>query len=399
MDLEQSMAARFEQQACRYPNHLAVKSKYYSLTYGELDRRANRVARAILACDKNADSPVALLGKQGAPMIVASLGALKAGKPYAPIDYMWPPAKTMETLKQLSSALVLADNDNFAPAHELVCPGVRVVNVEALDSQFSDATPALTITPDRIAYIHFTSGSTGEPKGVAASHRAELHNIAKNTNALKISPDDRVSLLRSNNAGAARDTWLALLNGATLCTLELREAGLATLGRWLNQEEITVFTCVTTVYRQALRTLADNERLKSVRLIHVGGEPVTPGDVDLYKKHFADDCKFVVRYSISETPAVSYFFIDKKTAIDGEHVPVGMPLEGNEVSILDEDGNQVGAGAIGEIAVKSRYLATGYWRQPQLTKQRFVDDPGGGKARIYRTGDFGYCAPTAACAH
>jgi non-ribosomal peptide synthetase component F len=106
MDLEQSMAARFEQQACRYPNHLAVKSKYYSLTYGELDRRANRVARAILACDKNADSPVALLGKQGAPMIVASLGALKAGKPYAPIDYMWPPAKTMETLKQLSSALV-----------------------------------------------------------------------------------------------------------------------------------------------------------------------------------------------------------------------------------------------------------------------------------------------------
>jgi non-ribosomal peptide synthetase component F len=199
-----------------------------------------------------------------------------------------------------------------------------------------------------------------------------------------------VSLLRSNNAGAARDTWLALLNGATLCPLELREEGLATLGRWLNQEEITVFTCVTTVYRQALRTLADNERLKSVRLIHVGGEPVTPGDVDLYKKHFADDCKFVVRYSISETPAVSYFFIDKKTAIDGEHVPVGMPLEGNEVSILDEDGNQVGAGAIGEIAVKSRYLATGYWRQPQLTKQRFVDDPGGGKARIYRTGDLGY---------
>ena len=389
-DLEQSMAARFEQQARKYPNHLAVKSKQVSLTYDELDRRANRVARAILARQGNADSPVAVLGKQGAAMIIASLGTLKAGKPYAPVDYKWPAMKTREILRQLSAVLILTDSDNVATVREIASGAMNVLNVEELDSQLSEDQPVVKILPDQLAYIHFTSGSTGEPKGVAASHRGELHNIAKNTNALKVSPRDRVCLLRSNNAGAARDTWLALLNGATLCPLELREEGLATLGRWLNEEAITVFTCVTTVYRQALSTLADYERLSAARLIHIGGEPVTRNDVELYKKHFDDACKFVVRYSISETPALSYFFIDKKTVIDGEHIPVGFPLEGNEISILDEYGNAVGAGEVGEIAVKSSYLAVGYWRQPELTHQKFIADPDGGKARTYLTGDLGY---------
>ena len=107
--------------------------------------------------------------------------------------------------------------------------------------------------PDSIAYINFTSGSTGEPKGVMWNHRSELFGIRTKTNALRIVADDRVSLLRSNNVGAARDMYLALLNGAALVTLDLDESGLASLANWLRDEEVSVFSCVATIFRHAVQ--------------------------------------------------------------------------------------------------------------------------------------------------
>ena len=97
---------------------------------------------------------------------------------------------------------------------------------------------------------------------------------------------------------------------------------------------------------------------------------MSKADVELYKKHFSDECIFVSRYSISETQAVSYYFIDKQTEIKEERVPVGYALEGNEILMLDEDGNKLGVNQVGEIAVKSTYLAVGYWRQPELTRSQ-----------------------------
>jgi amino acid adenylation domain-containing protein len=402
-DIEQSIAARFERQARQYPDRIAVKT--YSrgltqeLTYDELNRAANRVAHAVLAHDDRGNQPIALLFKQGVAMTVASLGALKAGKAYAPVDYRLPQAGARQILRHLPASLILTDGDNFKLARELSDGFVQILNVDELDANLPDNDCAVAVSPDRIAYIHFTSGSTGAPKGVAANHRSELHNIMKNTNALKISPDDRVSLLRSNNAGAARDTWLALLNGAALCPLELGDGGLAGLGRWLTEEQITVLSCVTTVYRHALSSLSAGERVPTVRLIHIGGEPVTKNDVEAYKNHFTDSCVFVVRYSISETPAISYFFIDKQTEIAEEHVPVGYPLDGNEIFLLDDDGHEVAVGQSGEIAVKSCYLAVGYWRQPELTREKFRADGAGGKARVYRTGDLGYLRPDGCLVH
>jgi amino acid adenylation domain-containing protein len=398
-DIEQSIADRFERQARQFPDRIAVKTYSRGLTYDELNRAANRVAHAILAHYDRGNEPIALLFKQGVAMTVASLGALKAGKAYAPVDYRLPRANAGQILRHLPASLILTDCDNFKLAREISDGFVQILNVDELDANLPDNNCAVVVSPDRIAYIHFTSGSTGEPKGVAANHRSELHNIMKNTNALKISPDDRVSLLRSNNAGAARDTWLALLNGAALCPLELRDGGLAGLGRWLTEEQITVLSCVTTVYRHALSTLTAGERVPTVRLIHIGGEPVTKNDVEAYKRHFADTCVFVVRYSISETPAVSYFFIDKQTEIDEEHVPVGYPLDGNEIFLLDDDGHEVAVGQSGEIAVKSSYLAVGYWRQPELTREKFRADAACGNARVYRTGDLGYLRPDGCLVH
>ena len=184
--------------------------------------------------------------------------------------------------------------------------------------------------------------------------------------------------------------FLALLNGAALLSFDPQEKGLARLGDWLSEEGITIFTCVATVFRHSVQSKNRKGKFPKIRLIHIGGEPVSKADVELYKKHFSDECIFVSRYSISETQAVSYYFIDKQTEIKEERVPVGYALEGNEILMLDEDGNKLGVNQVGEIAVKSPYLAVGYWRQPEFTRRKFLPDANGGSARTYLTGDLGY---------
>ena len=114
---------------------------------------------------------------------------------------------------------------------------------------------------------------------------------------------------------------------------------------------------------------------------------------------FRTSVLFVSRLGLSETETLTYYFINKQTEIKGEKVPVGYPLEGNEILLLDEDGREIGPNQVGEIAVKSRYLALGYWRQPELTRAKFVTDTKGGPDRIYFTGDLGYRLPDGCLVH
>ncbi|HXV80925.1 MAG TPA: AMP-binding protein [Candidatus Binatia bacterium] len=388
----------FEHQVKQHPNRLAVKFGSEPLIYEELNRRANRVAHAILAHRTDNDAPVALLFKQGSSIVSASLGVLKAGKVYVPLDYSLPVAKASRILEDFEPRLLLTDEQNLSLASELATSSTTVLNVDSLDAQLSCENPELLISPEDLCYIHYTSGSTGEPKGVVQNHRNEIHNIMTNTNGLRISPDDRISLVRSNNVGATRDTLLALLNGAALFPLDIKE-GLADLGQWLLNEEVTVFTCVTSIFRHAVKNVDGMEHFPKLRIIHIGGEAITRGDVELYKKCFSDDCLFVSRLGLSETETLTYFFINKKTDITGDHVPVGYPLEGNEILLLDDDGQDVGVDRVGEIAVRSRYLAVGYWRQPELTRAKFLPDPNDKNVRIYMTGDLGYKLPDGCLVH
>ncbi len=111
------------------------------------------------------------------------------------------------------------------------------------------------------------------------------------------------------------------------------------LAKWLRDEEVSIFTCVATIFRHAVHGLSDGDRFPAVRLIHIGGEPIFKADVELYKKYFSDDCLFVSRYSISETQAVSYFFITKNTAIE-DRVPVGYPSKATKLPFSTPPANR-----------------------------------------------------------
>jgi amino acid adenylation domain-containing protein len=399
-DTEQSIPARFEQQVARYPDRLAVKTSRHALTYAELDWAANCVARAILAQDERRGAPVALLFDDDTRGVAAVIGALKSGSVSAVLDASQPVARLCSILEDLQASLILTDNKHLALAQQLSGSGVQLINVDGIDDPLPSAHVDPVISPDTLAFILYTSGSTGQPNGVVHTHGSVLHTCMRHTNSLHICPDDRVSHLRTlASAGSAQGILITLLNGASLHLFNLREEGVTNLADWLIEEEITVHRSTPTVFRHLLRNRAPANSFASVRLVNLQGEPVHRSDVELYKSHFCPSCLLLNGYGCTEFPTFSRYFIDHNTEIPGDTVPVGYPDQDTQVLLLDDDGQPVGVGRVGEIVVKSRYLALGYWRKRELTAATFLPDPRGGSERIYRTGDLGRLGPDGCLEH
>jgi amino acid adenylation domain-containing protein len=397
---EQSIVARFEQEAHSYPHHLAVKTKSHQFTYNLLNQESNRLARTILAKQGRSEEPILLLLEQGPAPPVASLGVLKAGKFYVPLDPSYPLQRLIAMVEDSQAALIVTNDRNLHLATMLVQQGSQLINLDELAPHFSTENLCLSISPESLACIIYTSGSTGRPKGVVHTHRTIMHMMMTYTNALHICAMDRLSLLYSPSViGAVRTSFLALLNGAALLPFDLKETGLTHVAPWLIREEITCYRSVPTLFRYFVKTLTGEEVFPKLRLIWLGGEPIYKSDVDLYKAHFSQDCILVCGLGSTETFTFRWSLIDKQTQIVTGTVPVCDAVGDTEVLILDEKGHEVGDNCVGEIVVKRPVLAVGYWRQPERTKEVFRLDPTGGNARLYNTGDMGRMSPDGCLEH
>jgi amino acid adenylation domain-containing protein len=386
--VEQSIPALFEQQVARHSTRLAVKSGQQTLTYAALNQRANRVARAIQARCGEGGEPIALLLEQGAPVIAGLLGVLKTGKFYVPLDPSYPPARLTYMLEDSQARLLVTNTQHLPLTKAIGWRGPEVLNLDELDAELSDENLGTALSPDTLAHLLYTSGSTGTPKGVLHNHRNVLHMIKNECNGFHFCTDDRLSLLYSTGVvSSARITLSGLLSGATLFPFNLREQGLARMTNWLIEEEITFYNSVATVFRHFAGSLTGEESFPHLRLIVLGSETVYKSDVELYRRFFPPSCVFVANLGCTEIAHIRMNFIDKEVAIPDGVVPVGYPQEGLQVLLLDEADREVGVGAVGQLAVKSRYVALGYWRRDDLTRARFLPDPDGGGERIYLTGD------------
>ena len=393
-DVETSIPARFEKIAGMYPERIAVKAGNRSLTYRALNQAANRVACAILAERGEGEEPIAFIVEQGISAIVAILGVLKAGKFYLPLDPTYPSFRLTAIIEDVQPDLILTNKINLPVANAIAHAPSRVVDIDALDSSVMDQNPELVISADTLGYVFYTSGSTGNPKGVTQNHRNILHQVMTYTNGLHISPEDRFTFLHSHGFSASRlDIFGALLNGAGLYPFSSRETGLPNMTRWLQDEDITIFHWVPSLFRMFVNSLADNERFPNLRSIVLGSESVSSQDVDSYKRYFTPGCKLLNRLGTTETGNIRWYFLDEQTQLCGTFMPVGYGIAGTEVFLVDESGNKVDHDQIGKICVKSRYLSPGYWRRPDLTRAVFFPDPTGGNERIYVTGDLGRMRP------
>jgi amino acid adenylation domain-containing protein len=399
-EIEQSIPARFESIVRRYPDRIAIKMNDEALTYGALNKASNRIARTVRGQLGQTNEPVALLIEQGASLITAIIGVLKAGKIYVPLDPAFPRARIVSMLEDAKVRLVVTNQKYLALTEGLVANDTQLLNIDQIDSSLSEDNLNQSLSPDTVAYIIYTSGSTGRPKGVVQSHRNLLHNIMTNTNNLHICADDRLLLLSSPSfADAVRTTYAALLNGAGLFPLAIREKGMAGLCQALLEQEITIYRSVPTVFRQFAGTLTGQEEFPKLRLINLTGEPVYKTDLELYKKYFPRSCVFVNRLGTSETGTISYYFLNRDTQISSNIVPVGYAAEHVQVLLLGQEGEELGFNQVGEIAIKSRYLSPGYWNRPDLTRTAFLPEPNGEDERVYITGDVGRMLPDGCLIH
>ena len=389
-ELDESIHQRFAKIADSFPNKIAVNFMEKVLTYKELDMASDRVAQAVISQIGAASKPVGVLLEDRISFIIAILGILKAGKFYIPLDLPLPQTTLIRTLQITKTRLLIVDNRKTTPSCKKLGKDRVVLGMDEINSADNENGVSIPVTSEALAAVYFTSGSTGEPKGVKWDHCCMLHGAYVNVYALNITPNDHHSLIFSCTAAASvACIFGALLAGAELHLYNPSNSGIHKLASWLNKNEITILYLPVSLFRQLLYYLPEGDNLSFLRFVVVGGQTLYLHDVKSFEKKFSPASLLLNRLAMSEAGGLTYLFIDRAKDIAGEVVPVGYPIEDKNLSILDSQGNKVKEGEKGEIAVKSRYLSPGYWNNEKLTEKKFLPDPQGGSKRIYLTGDFG----------
>lgn len=396
-ELDQSIPGRFERQVDAGPDRLAVKCGPDAMTYGALDRAANRVALALQSLSGNQCPGVVLLIEQGAPLVAAILGVLKAGGAYIPLETSHPPDYVAGVFEESGAVAILADAAGARLA-TAAAPAAAVLRIDrTLEANGPANRPGIPVGPDAPAYVYYTSGSTGRPKGVVDTHRNVLHNVMRYTNSLGIDRDDRLTLLQSPSfSGAVSSLFGALLNGAAVFPYDIRRLGATGLGPWVVRERISIYHSVPVLFRLAA---AGAEAFPDLRIIRLEGDQMSRRDWDVFRGRFSAGCVLVNGLGATECGLVRQFFIDPAMPPVEGVVPIGYPVEDMDVQVVDGEGRPVAVGDVGTIAVRSRYLAAGYRGRPDLTERAFVEDPAVPGMRTYRTGDLGRLHPDGCLEH
>ena len=240
-EIGQAIHQRFEKQVAHYGNRIAVRTNGLEWTYEELNSRANRIAHSISAICGTETDPIVLLFGHDAAALPAMIGGLKSGRTYIPISTSNPSMRIRSIMEGARASLIVTHARTIGKTRTLAGGKIRVLNVDEIDRNVSDENPRNPVSPDSFAYILYTSGSSGQPKGVLQTHRNLLHQVYSYANAIGITPSDRLSLLPSFDVGAGHlDLYAALLNGASLSPFNIREEGFQRLTAWLIEERITV---------------------------------------------------------------------------------------------------------------------------------------------------------------
>jgi amino acid adenylation domain-containing protein len=388
-----SVSARFAAVAAQFPGHTALVGDAGPVTFAELNRRANRVAHAILARCGPGSEPIGLLLPHGAELIVALLAVLKAGKFYMPVDTDYPDGRIVGMARHSGTRLLLTAEPG-QPVPENLPDECQTLALASLDLDHTgaddDQEPDVAVTLDDYFNLIYTSGSTGQPKGVLQNHRNVLLDNRASSFLLRFNPRDRVGLVVPCTFGASvADISSALLNGGTLIPFDLKRQGVSAMARWFQDENITSTHMVPTVFRQWMGALAPDDQYPAMRLIKVGGEALLQRDFELFRHHFLPPC--ILRNALGSTEAymMAGNLLTHQSQVDQPVIPVGAVVQGREILIQDEAGQAVPSGEIGEIVVRSRFLSPGYWRAPDLTDAAYLRDVQDPTLRRYHTGDMG----------
>jgi amino acid adenylation domain-containing protein len=411
----ESVPARFSAQAQQTPHQVAVADLKNQWSYQELETRSNQLANYFCQHEIKTQDVVAIYGHRSASLVWALLGVWKAGAAFLILDPAHPAMRLIECLRtakpkawlQIAAAGPLPEElEEFAK--DLKCRLKLPSRTEAAALNFLEKypgdAPAISIGPDDPAYVAFTSGSTGIPKGIVGTHRPLSHFFEWHSSRFGLNKSDRFSMLSGlSHDPLLRDVFTPLWLGAALFIPEPgydRDPEL--LRAWLKAEHVSVMHLAPSL-AQMLAESANSERLPSLRHIFFGGE-ILRKQLAVKMRSVAPSATCVNFYGTTETPqAVGYYVLPAEVTGKGnspeteqlEIIPVGKGIQDVQLLVLNSAGKLAGIGEMGEICVRTAYLAEGYLGNTALTRAQFPINSYTGQPgdRYYKTGDLGRYLP------
>ncbi|HLO02229.1 MAG TPA: amino acid adenylation domain-containing protein [Symbiobacteriaceae bacterium] len=400
---EGSITALFEEQALRRPDCPVIVDSRDAWTYRELNHRSNQLAHWLLANGTQRGDVVAIYGHRSASLLWAVLGIMKAGAAFMILDSAYPAVRIIDRLQlaepkvwlQLEEAgelpKALAEFVASMPVYaRLELPGRSVA--EAIDflGEFTGADTGIVVEPDDLAYVSFTSGSTGAPKGILGTHRPLSHFLAWYVERFGLSEADRFSMLSGlAHDPLLRDLFTPLWLGATLYVPDAGHLGTpGWLAEWARECGITVMH-LTPAMGQVLTQVSIE--VPTLRYAIYSGDQLRQSDLASLRR-MAPLVTPVNGYGTTETPQLMATFVVLQGA-EGTHavLPVGQAIRDVQLLVVTPSGQLAGVGELGEICVRTPYLTVGYLGDARLTQERFVTNPFTGLVGdlVYRTGDLG----------
>jgi amino acid adenylation domain-containing protein len=387
---EDTIVSRFERQVAALPDKLALVTDKISLTYRALDLKASRIAAVLASLPSQPSRPIVLLMKDEAARITTLLGVLKARQIFIPLAPESPEKWLTQVIEDSGAAHIIVDSGTRCIAELAITGDVTVMEVEQLARSSQRFVASGTASADDTACIVYTSGSTGRPKGVASSHRSIIRSCDVRYPLFGLGRSDRYANLRSSGVQAGiYYTLLPLLSGGCLFPYDLHGHGLQTLAPWLLARKITYVSFPSSLLRTWLASLPSDLRFPQLRVVVATGERLYADDIIRATTHLEGDWRVGHSYTSTEAGSIAAQVFTPSRLPEVGIVAVGRPVDGVEVCIKDETGARVPRGEIGEIVVRSRFLAQGYWNNPDLTAKVFQSEPLDPATRNCRTGDLG----------
>ncbi|MBD8464621.1 amino acid adenylation domain-containing protein, partial [Serratia marcescens] len=383
--LDQTLAALFEQQVRRTPHATALVSGTESLSYAQLNARANRLAHALIARGVGPDSRVAVCAERGLNMVTALFGILKAGGAYVPLDPAYPGERLQYILQDADPVLLLADAAGRAALGEPVTPQLALE--AALPETLSAENPERRAQASHLAYVIYTSGSTGKPKGAMNEHRGVVNRLVWMQEAYGLTAADTV--LQKTPFGFDVSVWeffWPLMVGARLVMAKPEgHKDPDYLSRAIEQYGVTTLHFVPSMLQSFLADGQAATRCGQVVRVMCSGEALPATLVaEFYRR--LPQAELHNLYGPTEA-AVDVTAWHCSREAERVSVPIGRPIANTRIYLLDERGQPVPLGAVGELYIGGVQVARGYLNRPELTAERFLADPFAPGGRMYRTGD------------
>lgn len=363
-----------------HPDRVALESSQTKISYADLDRASTRAAAHLQSAGVEKGDLVGIMMDRSTDLVISLLGILKAGAAYVPIDPAYPTARIVMMLEDSGAKLVISDRETGEPT----CPVILSKKFETTDP---DTFEPVELTGEDLAYVIYTSGSTGHPKGTLIPHRGVVR-LVKDTDYISFSKEETFLLSSPVTFDASTlELWGSLLNGARLALLPPGTPGLVELGESIERFDVTTLWLTAGLFQLMVEERLDD--LKPLKQLLVGGDVVSKKHAGLAMEVLTPHGRLMNGYGPTENTTFTTVHPISADDLDRVSLPIGKPIRGTTVYLLDDHLNPVPPGVTGRLYFGGAGLALGYLNQAELTEKSFIPNPFDKNGRLYDSGDHG----------